>query len=316
MKSSMIVAGLAVLSLSACTTMNAYTGDQQLSSTAGGAMIGAGTRRRRWWHRRRSDGQGSAHHRVDRRRHRRPHRRGHRQIHGSAGSRASCPVAGHRRLGHPHRQPDHPQHAVQHHLRRRLRDRPAAVQRDAGLGRPGAEEVQQDHHRRLRPHRQHRLGQLQPRPVAEARRLRRRDPVGTGRSISAASMSPARANPIRSRRTRPRPAARRTAASRSSFRPSRVRRSSWIGVLRRRRWRAWYDIGSAIATQHLQPKQERPRAWQAPPGRSATRPSGRCRRWSARPLSPSSSVESSGRSSRRPFSSTRKSASASTDVLF
>jgi outer membrane protein OmpA-like peptidoglycan-associated protein len=42
MKSSIVVAGLAVLSLSACTTMNAYTGDQQLSSTAGGAMIGAG----------------------------------------------------------------------------------------------------------------------------------------------------------------------------------------------------------------------------------------------------------------------------------
>ena len=43
MKSSIVVAGLAALSLSACTTMNAYTGDQQLSSTAGGAMIGAGT---------------------------------------------------------------------------------------------------------------------------------------------------------------------------------------------------------------------------------------------------------------------------------
>jgi outer membrane protein OmpA-like peptidoglycan-associated protein len=43
MRSSIVVAGLAALSLSACTTMNAYTGDQQLSSTAGGAMIGAGT---------------------------------------------------------------------------------------------------------------------------------------------------------------------------------------------------------------------------------------------------------------------------------
>ncbi|HZY48947.1 MAG TPA: OmpA family protein [Devosia sp.] len=43
MKSSIVVAGLAALSLSACTTMNAYTGQQQLSSTAGGAMIGAGT---------------------------------------------------------------------------------------------------------------------------------------------------------------------------------------------------------------------------------------------------------------------------------
>jgi outer membrane protein OmpA-like peptidoglycan-associated protein len=43
MKSSIVVAGLAALSLSACTTMNAYTGQQQLSSTAGGTMIGAGT---------------------------------------------------------------------------------------------------------------------------------------------------------------------------------------------------------------------------------------------------------------------------------
>ena len=43
MKSSIVVAGIAALSLSACTTMNAYTGQQQLSSTAGGAMIGAGT---------------------------------------------------------------------------------------------------------------------------------------------------------------------------------------------------------------------------------------------------------------------------------
>ena len=43
MKSSIVVAGIAALSLSACTTMNAYTGDQQLSSTAGGTMIGAGT---------------------------------------------------------------------------------------------------------------------------------------------------------------------------------------------------------------------------------------------------------------------------------
>lgn len=44
MKSTVaVVAALAVMSLSACTTMNAYTGDTQLSSTAGGAMIGAGT---------------------------------------------------------------------------------------------------------------------------------------------------------------------------------------------------------------------------------------------------------------------------------
>jgi len=43
MKSSLVVAGLAALSLSACTTMNAYTGDSQLSNTAGGAMVGAGT---------------------------------------------------------------------------------------------------------------------------------------------------------------------------------------------------------------------------------------------------------------------------------
>jgi outer membrane protein OmpA-like peptidoglycan-associated protein len=42
MRASIIIAGLAALSLSACTTINAYTGDQQLSGTAGGAMVGAG----------------------------------------------------------------------------------------------------------------------------------------------------------------------------------------------------------------------------------------------------------------------------------
>jgi outer membrane protein OmpA-like peptidoglycan-associated protein len=43
MKSSIIVAGLAALSLTACTTMNPFTGDPQLSNTSGGAMVGAGT---------------------------------------------------------------------------------------------------------------------------------------------------------------------------------------------------------------------------------------------------------------------------------
>lgn len=42
MKSKIIVAGLAVLALSACTTTNPYTGQSQLSNTAGGALIGAG----------------------------------------------------------------------------------------------------------------------------------------------------------------------------------------------------------------------------------------------------------------------------------
>ena len=43
MKFEIIVAGLAALSLSACSTTNAYTGQSQLSSTTGGAVIGAGT---------------------------------------------------------------------------------------------------------------------------------------------------------------------------------------------------------------------------------------------------------------------------------
>ncbi len=43
MKSSVLVAGIAVLSLAACSTTNPYTGEQQLSSTAGGTMIGAGS---------------------------------------------------------------------------------------------------------------------------------------------------------------------------------------------------------------------------------------------------------------------------------
>ncbi len=42
MRSTMILAGIAALSLSACTTINAFTGDTQLSSTTGGAMAGAG----------------------------------------------------------------------------------------------------------------------------------------------------------------------------------------------------------------------------------------------------------------------------------
>lgn len=43
MKASILVAGLAALSLSACTTTNAFTGQDQLSNTAGGALVGAGT---------------------------------------------------------------------------------------------------------------------------------------------------------------------------------------------------------------------------------------------------------------------------------
>jgi outer membrane protein OmpA-like peptidoglycan-associated protein len=43
MKSSIIVAGLAVLSLSACTSLNPYTGQTQVSNTTGGALVGAGT---------------------------------------------------------------------------------------------------------------------------------------------------------------------------------------------------------------------------------------------------------------------------------
>jgi outer membrane protein OmpA-like peptidoglycan-associated protein len=43
MRASIVIVGLAALSLSACTTINAFTGDEQLSNTAGGAMVGAGT---------------------------------------------------------------------------------------------------------------------------------------------------------------------------------------------------------------------------------------------------------------------------------
>ncbi|MEO5807410.1 OmpA family protein [Devosia sp.] len=42
MKSKIIVAGLAALALSACTTTNPYTGQTQMSNTAGGALIGVG----------------------------------------------------------------------------------------------------------------------------------------------------------------------------------------------------------------------------------------------------------------------------------
>ncbi|MBI4921953.1 MAG: OmpA family protein [Devosia nanyangense] len=43
MRFSIVAAGLVALSLSACTTMNPFTGDQQLSSTTGGALVGAGS---------------------------------------------------------------------------------------------------------------------------------------------------------------------------------------------------------------------------------------------------------------------------------
>lgn len=42
MYSKIVVAGLAALSLTACTTTDPYTGEQHLSNTAGGALIGTG----------------------------------------------------------------------------------------------------------------------------------------------------------------------------------------------------------------------------------------------------------------------------------
>jgi outer membrane protein OmpA-like peptidoglycan-associated protein len=42
MKTKIIVAALAALALSACSTINPYTGESQLSNTAGGALIGTG----------------------------------------------------------------------------------------------------------------------------------------------------------------------------------------------------------------------------------------------------------------------------------
>lgn len=43
MKSSVLVAGLAALSLAACSTVNPYTNTPQLSNTTGGAIVGTGT---------------------------------------------------------------------------------------------------------------------------------------------------------------------------------------------------------------------------------------------------------------------------------
>jgi outer membrane protein OmpA-like peptidoglycan-associated protein len=42
MKSKILVAALAALSLSACTSINPFTGETQVSNTTGGALIGAG----------------------------------------------------------------------------------------------------------------------------------------------------------------------------------------------------------------------------------------------------------------------------------
>jgi len=43
MTSRLLVAAFASLSLAACSTINPYTGEQQLSNTAGGGLIGAGS---------------------------------------------------------------------------------------------------------------------------------------------------------------------------------------------------------------------------------------------------------------------------------
>lgn len=43
MKYPVLVAGVAALSLAACTTTDPYTGQSRVSNTAGGALIGAGT---------------------------------------------------------------------------------------------------------------------------------------------------------------------------------------------------------------------------------------------------------------------------------
>ncbi len=42
MKTNILLAGIAALSLTACTSVNPYTGDSQLSNTAGGTLVGAG----------------------------------------------------------------------------------------------------------------------------------------------------------------------------------------------------------------------------------------------------------------------------------
>src|SRR5690606_33243393 len=42
MKSKVLLAGLAALSLAACTSVNPYTGNTQISNTTGGAVVGAG----------------------------------------------------------------------------------------------------------------------------------------------------------------------------------------------------------------------------------------------------------------------------------
>ena len=39
MKSKIVLAGLAALLLSACTSVNPYTGNTQMSNTTGGALV-------------------------------------------------------------------------------------------------------------------------------------------------------------------------------------------------------------------------------------------------------------------------------------
>ena len=146
-----VAATVAGAMLAACTTDPLHRRAEGLQHRRRRRARRAGRRRPRPSGRRQRPPQ-----RADRRRHRRARRRRDRQLHGPAGSRAARAAAGHRR--HVTRvgdqiilnMPSNITFATDQDAGE------AAVLPDADLGRAGAEEVQPDDRRRLRPHRLHR----------------------------------------------------------------------------------------------------------------------------------------------------------------
>jgi uncharacterized protein YcfJ len=213
-----ILLAVAATYLSACTTTDPYTGQQKMSNTSGGALLGAGVGA--------LAGLAVGGSPVG--------RRNAALIGAGVGALAGgaignymdqqeselrAQLAGHRYLRYPQRRQHHPQHAVEHHLRRRSGCCEAGLLSDAELGRDRAAQVQPHADRRQRAHRFDRQPAAQPGSVG-APRQSVAGYLGTRVSTSAACRPSASVRRSRLRPTPRKPAARRTAASKSRSRRS------------------------------------------------------------------------------------------------
>jgi hypothetical protein len=164
----------------ACTTTDPYTGQQQVSNTAGGAAVGAGLGALAGLAAGGDDRRnaligagigalagGAVGNFMDRQ---------EAELRAQLASTAS---------GHARRQQHHPEHAVEHHLRHRSGPGDPGLLFDARFRRHRAEQVQPDADQRVRPHRFDRLGQLQPGAVAAPRQfgVQLPDPAASARSV-------------------------------------------------------------------------------------------------------------------------------------